>query len=215
MVMRLPAAGGIGAGPFHSLNPEAWFAHAAGLKIVVPSTVEDAYGLLNAAIDDEDPVLYLEQKYFYRRLKAPLPSPGYRVALGTARTARTGKDATVVTWGIGVERALEAAKRLSDAQVGEVEVIDLRSIVPWDQGAVAASVRKTNRLLVLHEARLTCGFGAEIGAWVAQECFSWLDAPVQRLAAQDVPIPSHKGLERAVTPQVEDVVEALEGLCRW
>ena len=213
-VLRLPAGGGVGAGPFHSLNPEAWFAHAAGLKVVIPSTVEDAWGLMNAAIDDPDPVLYLEQKYFYRRLKGTLPARDHTVPLGKARVAREGKDATVVTWGIGVERSLAAAEVLA-SQGTDVEVIDLRSIVPWDQDAVAQSVRKTSRLMVVHEARRTCGFGAEVAAWASEELFEWLDAPVCRLASADVPIPSHKALEARVTPQVEDVRQGLSTLVSW
>ncbi len=213
MVVRLPSAGGVGAGPFHSLNPEGWFAATPGLKIVVPATVEDAWGLMNTAIDDGDPVLFLEQKYFYRRLKGALPPRDHRTPLGKARIVREGSDITVVTWGLGVERCTEAADRLGDS--ADVEIIDLRSIVPWDREAIAASVRKTSRLLVMHEARRTLGFGAEIAAWASEELFEWLDAPVKRVAAADIPIPSNKGLERAVTPQVVDVQTALEGLLSW
>ncbi len=213
-VLRLPAGGGVGAGPFHSLNPEAWFAHTPGLKVVIPSTVEDAWGLMNAAIDDPDPVLYLEQKYYYRRLKGTLPARDYTVPIGQARVAREGSDATVVTWGIGVERCLAAAEHLA-SQGTDVEVIDLRSIVPWDQETVAKSVRKTSRLMVVHEARRTCGFGAEVAAWASEELFEWLDAPVRRLASADVPIPSHKMLEAVVTPQVDDVQQGLRTLVSW
>lgn len=213
MVVRLPSAGGVGAGPFHSLNPEGWFAATPGLKIVVPATVEDAWGLMNTAIDDGDPVLFLEQKYFYRRLKGALPPRDHRTPLGKARVVREGSDVTVVTWGLGVERCTEAADRLGDS--ADIEIIDLRSIVPWDQETIAASVRKTSRLLVMHEARRTLGFGAEIAAWASEELFEWLDAPVKRVAAEDIPIPSNKGLERAVTPQVVDVQTALEGLLAW
>ncbi|MBN92766.1 MAG: dehydrogenase [Deltaproteobacteria bacterium] len=215
MVVRLPSAGGIGAGPFHSLNPEAWFAHSPGLKVVVPSTVEDAWGLLNTAIDDEDPVLFLEQKYYYRRAKGPLPDPEHRVPLGCARKARAGKDATVVTWGVGLDRSLEAADSLAARGVGDVEVLDLRSIVPWDKEAISQSVRQTSRLLVVHEARNTCGFGSEIAAWAAEELFEWLDAPVRRVTGADVPTPSHKELEKVTTPQTPDVIAALEELLGW
>jgi len=214
IVVRLPSAGGVGAGPFHSLNPEAWFAHAAGLKVVVPSTVEDAYGLMNASIDDPDPVLFLEQKYLYRRLKGALPPRDHRVELGKARVVREGRDATIVTWGLSVERATSAAEQLA-AQGVEIEIIDLRSIVPWDREAVEVSVRKTSRLLVLHEARLTAGFGAEVAAWTAEHLFEWLDAPVKRLGAASVPIPSHKELEAAVTPQVSDIVDTLQALIEF
>lgn len=214
MVMRLPAGGGVGAGPFHSLMPEAWFAHSPGIKVVVPSTVEDAYGLLNSAIDDPDPVLFLEQKYYYRRLKAPLPAADWKCPIGVARIARPGRDLTMVTWGVTTERCLDAAKVLAEEGL-EVEVIDLRSIVPWDQEAVAASVRKTSRLLVVHEARRTAGFGAEIAAFCAERLFEWLDAPVRRLASADVPMPSHKELEKEVTPQVDDIVAAARVLKRY
>jgi 2-oxoisovalerate dehydrogenase E1 component len=214
MVVRLPAGGGLGVGPFHSLNPEAWFAHTPGLKVVVPSTVEDAWGLMNAAMDDPDPVLFLEQKYYYRRLKAPLPARDHTVPIGVARVARPGSDATVVAWGVGLERAEEAAAKLAERGT-DVEVIDLRSIVPWDKEAIAASVRKTSRLMIVHEARRTCGFGAEIAAWASDELFGWLDAPVRRLTAEDVPMPSHKELEKAVTPQTADVQRELETLISW
>ncbi len=214
MVVRLPAGGGLGSGPFHSLNPEAWFAHTPGLKVVVPSTVEDAWGLMNAAIDDPDPVLFLEQKYYYRRLKGALPARDYTVPLGEARIAREGSDATVVAWGVGLERAEKAAEALAE-QGTNVEVIDLRSIVPWDKDTIAKSVKKTSRLLIVHEARRTCGFGAEIAAWASDELFQWLDAPVKRLTSADVPIPSHKELEKVVTPQVADVRGALQDLVTW
>ena len=214
MVLRLPAGGGLGAGPFHSLNPEAWFAHSPGLKIVVPSTVQDAWGLMNAALDDPDPVLFLEQKFYYRRLKAPLPDRDYKVPLGLARVARPGTDATVVAWGVGLQRAEQAAAVLAERGT-EIEVIDLRSIVPWDRETIAASVRKTSRLMIVHEARRTCGFGAEIAAWASEELFQWLDAPVRRLASADVPMPSHKELEKVVSPQAADVQEGLEGLLAW
>lgn len=214
MVVRLPSAGGVGAGPFHSLNPEGWFAATPGLKIVIPATVEDAWGLMNTALDDGDPVLFLEQKYFYRRLKGHLPPREHRTPLGVARVARAGTDATVVTWGVGVERSLDAAAQLAEDGV-EIEVIDLRSIIPWDQDTIARSVRKTSRLLVMHEARRTLGFGAEVAAWASDELFEWLDAPVKRVATEDVPIPSNKRLEREVTPQIEDVRDALAGLVAW
>ncbi len=177
--------------------------------------MEDAWGLMNTALDDGDPVLFLEQKYFYRRLKGALPARAHRTPLGVARGAREGRDATVVTWGLGVERCLDAAQLLAERGTADVEVIDLRSIVPWDRETIANSVRKTSRLLVMHEARRTLGFGAEIAAWASDELFEWLDAPVKRVAAADVPIPSNKGLERAVTPQVEDVHDALQGLVAW
>jgi len=170
---------------------------------------------MNTALDQNDPVLFLEQKYFYRRLKGALPDREFRTPLGEARIARPGSDATLVTWGIEVDRCMEAAERVAEAGMGEVEVIDLRSIVPWDRETIADSVRKTSRLVVVHEARRTCGFGAEVAAWASEELFEWLDAPVLRLAAEDVPSPSHKALEREVTPQVEDVEDALSRTLEW
>jgi 2-oxoisovalerate dehydrogenase E1 component len=211
-VLRLPGGGGVGAGPFHSLNPESWFAHTPGLKIVAPSTVEDAWGLMGSALDDPDPVLFLEMKYYYRRLKAKLPPREFRTPIGVARMVRDGRDATVVAWGVALERAQEAAGRLAQEGAADIEVIDLRSIVPWDREAIARSVRKTGRLLVVHEARRTCGFGAEIAAFASDALFSWLDAPVRRLTTLDVPTPSHKALEAAVTPQTADVDRELRAL---
>ena len=180
---------------------------------MVPATVEDAWGLMNTAIDDGDPVLFLEQKYFYRRLKGALPPRDHRTPLGKARVVREGSDITVVTWGLGVERCTEAADRLGDS--ADIEIIDLRSIVPWDQETIAASVRKTSRLIIVHEARRTCGFGAEIAAWASEELFEWLDAPVLRLTAEDVPSPSNKALERQVTPQVDDIEAGIDRTISW
>jgi len=153
-------------------------------------------------------VLFLEQKYLYRRLKGAMPARDHVTPIGKARVVREGNDATIVTWGIGVERCTQAVQESGV----DVEIIDLRSIVPWDKETIAASVRKTSRLAVMHEARLTCGFGAEIAAWAAEDLFEWLDAPVKRLASADVPMPSHKELEKAVSPQVSDIRKALGDL---
>ena len=197
LVVRLPVGGGLGAGPFHSQNVEAWFCHVSGLKVVAAATPADAKGLLLAALDDGNPVLVLEHKKLYRSAKGPVP-PGHHVEpLGHARIARPGTDATVVTYGAGVAWALAAADTVAAEDGHEVEVIDLRSLRPWDRPTVLDSVRRTSRALVAHEAPLTGGFGAEIAAVIGQEAFAWLDAPVSRVAGTDSPIPFAPTLERS------------------
>jgi len=197
LVVRLPVGGGLGAGPFHSQNVEAWFCHVSGLKVVAAATPADAKGLLLAALDDGNPVLVLEHKKLYRSAKGPVP-PGHHVEpLGHARIARSGTDATVVTYGAGVAWALAAADTVAAEDGHEVEVIDLRSLRPWDRPTVLDSVRRTSRALVAHEAPLTGGFGAEIAAVIGQEAFAWLDAPVSRVAGSDSPIPFAPTLERS------------------
>jgi len=197
LVVRLPVGGGLGAGPFHSQNVEAWFCHVSGLKVVAAAAPADAKGLLLAALDDGNPVLVLEHKKLYRSAKGPVP-PGHHVEpLGHARIARPGTDATVVTYGAGVAWALAAADTVAAEDGHEVEVIDLRSLRPWDRPTVLDSVRRTSRALVAHEAPLTGGFGAEIAAVIGQEAFAWLDAPVSRVAGSDSPIPFAPTLERS------------------
>ena len=200
VVIRTPVGGGTGAGPFHSQNPESWFTCVAGLKVVAPATPHDAKGLLLAAFEDGNPVLYLEHKLLYRSAKGPVPAGHYTIPLGKARVAREGKHATIVTYGVGVSWATEAASSLA-AEGKEVEVLDLRSLLPWDEEAVLASVRKTGRVLVLHEAPATGGFGGELAATIGQEAFEWLDAPVGRLGALDTPVPFSKALEAAFSPK--------------
>jgi 2-oxoisovalerate dehydrogenase E1 component len=195
VTIRAPFGGGIGAGPFHSQSPEAWFCHVPGLKVVVPATPEDAKGLLRASIDDPNPVLFFEHKMLYRAEKGRLPGGEYDVPLGVARTARSGGDATLVTWGVGVRWAVAEAERRAGEGKGDVEVIDLRTLVPWDRETVLASVRRTGRLLVLHEASRTAGFGAEIASEIAEAAFEYLDAPPVRVASADTPIPFAKRLE--------------------
>ncbi len=204
MVVRLPSGGGIGAGPFHSRNPDAWFCHAPGLKVVAPTTPEDAYGLMRSAIDDPDPVIFLEQKYLYRRAKANLPEHPASVPLGSARTARSGEALTVLSYANGVELAMRAADDLA-GEGASVEVIDLRSLVPWDHRAVRSSVEKTGRVVIVEEAFRTASFGAELAANVAELCFESLDAPVRRVSAPDVPIPARVELEQAHRPSVDQV----------
>jgi 2-oxoisovalerate dehydrogenase E1 component beta subunit len=214
IVLRLPSGGGFSGGPFHSQNPESSFAHIPGLKLVCPATPEDAKGLLVSAIEDPNPVLFFEHKHLYRRIKAEVPDERYTTPLGKARIHRDGEDVTVITWGAMVYTAAEAAKQLEGDDVS-VEVVDLRSIVPWDREAVLASVRKCSKVLVLHEDTRTGGFGAEIAATIAEEAFEDLDAPVKRIAAPDTPVPFSPPLEKAFIPQVEDVAAGLRELAAY
>ncbi len=213
VVVRAPVGGGTGAGPFHSQNVEAWFTHVAGLKVVAPATPLDAKGLLIAAFEDGNPVLYLEHKFLYRSLKGHVPAGYYTLPIGRARVIREGRDLTIVTYSVGVAWALETAVAL--AQEGhEVEVIDLRTLLPWDHETVIASVRKTSRALVLHEAPQTGGFGGEVAATIGAEAFDWLDAPVTRVAALDTPIPFSKALEDRFLPKGR-LTEAARRLLRF
>jgi 2-oxoisovalerate dehydrogenase E1 component len=197
VVIRAPFGGGIGAGPFHSQSMEAWFAHVPGLQVVVPATPHDAKGLLLAAIEDPNPTLFFEHKKLYRSLKGRVPEAAYTVPIGKARVARPGRDLTLVSWGVGVQWALAAADRFA-AEGAEVEVVDLRTLVPLDRDTLLASVRKTHRLVVVHEAWQTGGFGAEIAADLAEHAFADLDAPPVRVGARDLPIPFAKQIEDEV-----------------
>lgn len=197
VTVRAPFGGGIGAGPFHSQSPEAWFCHVPGLKVVVPATPADAKGLLRAAIEDPNPVLVFEHKALYRSLRGPVPEGDHVVPLGAASVVREGTDLTVVTWGVGVQWALAEAAHRAEAGV-EAEVIDLRTLVPWDRETVLASVRKTGRVLVLHEAARTGGFGGEVAAEIAEAAFAHLDAPPVRLGGADLPIAFSKAIEEEI-----------------
>jgi pyruvate/2-oxoglutarate/acetoin dehydrogenase E1 component len=212
IVLRLPSGGGFSGGPFHSQNPESSFAHIPGLKCVCPATPEDAKGLLISAIEDPNPVLYFEHKHLYRRIKGEVPDERYTTPIGEARIHREGADVSLITWGAMVYTAEEAASKLGDLSV---EIIDLRTILPWDKEAVLASVRKTSKVLVLHEDTRTGGFGAEIAATIAEEAFEDLDGPVKRIAAPDTPVPFSPTLEKAYIPQVEDVVKGLKELAEY
>ena len=212
IVVRCPSGGGFSGGPFHSQNPESSFAHIPGLKVVCPATPEDAKGLIVSAIEDPNPVLYMEHKHLYRRIKGEVPDERYTVPIGKARTHQEGEDVTVVTWGAMVYTAEEAAKQLDDVSV---EIIDLRTILPWDKQAVLESARKTSKVLVLHEDTRTGGFGAEIAATIAEEAFEDLDAPLKRITAPDSPVPFSPVLEKAYIPQVEDVVKGLQELASY
>jgi 2-oxoisovalerate dehydrogenase E1 component beta subunit len=214
ITVRLPSGGGFSGGPFHSQNPESSFAHIPGLKVVCPATPADAKGLLVSAIEDPNPVLYFEHKHLYRRIKDEVPDERYTVPFGEARVHREGDDVTVVTWGAMVYTADEAAKQVEGDGIS-VEIIDLRTLVPWDKKGVLASVEKTSKALVLHEDTRTGGFGAEIVATIAEEGFEHLDAPVKRLTAPDTPVPFSPPLEKAFIPQVEDVAAGLKELAEY
>ena len=215
-VFRGPCGAGVHAGPFHSVNAEAFFLNTPGLKIVEPSTAYDAKGLIKAAIRDPDPVLYFEHKKLYRlpRLREELPEDDYIVEIGRARTAREGRDLSIITFGAQVLTALDAAEELEREGL-DIEVIDLRTLAPLDRAAILASVRKTSRVLVLHEAARTGGIGGEIAAVIAEEAFEWLDAPVVRVAAIDTPVPYSPPLEEYHLPQTRDVLEAARKLAAY
>jgi pyruvate/2-oxoglutarate/acetoin dehydrogenase E1 component len=216
MVVRGPSGGYVRGGPFHSQNPEAAFLHTPGLKIVCPATARDAKGLIKSAIRDDDPVLYFEHKFLYRRIKEDLPeNEEILTPIGKARTAREGKDLTIVTWSAMVWKALEAAEKLEKEDGLSVEVLDLRSLLPMDDEAIMASVRKTNRVLVAHEDTRTGGVAGEITARINDQAFEWLDAPVKRVTAHDVPLPYAPTLEDFVLPQTEDLVTASRWLAAY
>jgi len=208
IVLRLPSGGGFSGGPFHSQNPESLFAHVPGLKCVCPATPEDAKGLLVSAIEDPNPVLFFEHKHLYRRVKGEVPEERYTVPIGKARIHTEGTDVSVITWGAMVYTAEEAAAQVD----ASVEIVDLRTVMPWDKQAVLDSVRKTSKVLVLHEDTRTGGFGGEIAATIAEEAFEDLDAPVRRIAAPDTPVPFSPVLEKAFIPQVDDVARGLKEL---
>lgn len=214
IVVRGPAGGGTHGGPFHSLNPEAMFMNRPGLKIVAPGTAYDAKGLLKAAIRDDDPVLFIEHKFLYRRIKENLPDEDYIVPIGKANIRRRGRDLTILTWGAMIYLADEAAEDLAKDGVS-VEVIDLRSILPFDEEAILESVAKTNRVMILHEAPLTGGAGAEFAARIAEKAFDYLDAPIKRVAALDVPTPYSPPLEAATLPDKTRVLAAARELLAY
>jgi pyruvate/2-oxoglutarate/acetoin dehydrogenase E1 component len=214
MVVRLPSGGGIHGGPFHSSNPEAWFFHVPGLKIVAPSTPYDAKGLIKSAIRDPNPVLYFEHKYLYRHIKSELPEGEFIVPIGKADLKRKGSDISLITYGAGVHWALEASEAISQHGT-EVEVLDLRSLLPLDSRAIIDSVKRTGKALILHEDNLTGGIGGEIAALIADEAFGYLDAPVKRIGSIDSPVPFAPPLEEFFLPNSQKVVKALEELAAY
>src|SRR5580765_6826220 len=215
MVVRGPSGGYVRGGPFHSQNPEAAFLHTPGLKMVYPSTASDAKGLLKAAIRDDDCVLFFEHKYLYRRIKEELPQGDHVVPIGKARLAREGRDLSIITYAATVWKALEAAEQLEREDGLSVEVVDLRTLAPLDDDAIFATVRKTNRVLVLHEDTRTGGIAGEITARINESCFEWLDAPVLRVTAHDIPLPYAPQLEDFVLPQTSDIVRAVRRLAAY
>jgi pyruvate/2-oxoglutarate/acetoin dehydrogenase E1 component len=204
ITVRLPSGGGFSGGPFHSQNPEAWFMHAPGIKVVAPSTAEDAKGLLHAAIRDPNPVCFMEHKHLYRRVKGEVPEGIYETPF-TARIARQGSDLVVIAYGAMVHTALEATADLDGASV---QVLDLRSLVPLDEQAILAAVAECSKVVILDEANATCAAGAQVASLIAERGFEDLDGPVVRVATPDVPIPFSPPLEQAVLPSVERVREA-------
>jgi pyruvate/2-oxoglutarate/acetoin dehydrogenase E1 component len=211
MVVRLPSGGGFSGGPFHSQNPEAWFLQAPGLKVVAPATAADAKGLLASAIRDPNPVIFLEHKHLYRRVKGDVPDGDHTVPIGQARIAREGEEMTIVAYGSTVALAEQAADELDES----IEIVDLRSLWPLDTETVLSSARKTGKVLVAHEATRSCGVGAEVAALIAEQAFEQLDAPIARLTTPDVPIPFSPPLEQRVLPQLEDMKEACRELITY
>jgi pyruvate/2-oxoglutarate/acetoin dehydrogenase E1 component len=211
MVVRLPSGGGFSGGPFHSQNPEAWFLQSPGLKVVAPASAADAKGLLASAIRDPNPVMFLEHKHLYRRVRGEVPEGEHTVPIGEARIVRDGRELTVVAYGSSVGLAEQAADELE----GDVEIVDLRTLYPLDRERVLDSVHKTGKVLIAHEATRSCGVGAEVAALIAEEAFEHLDAPVVRLTAPDVPIPFSPPLEQRVLPGLDDMKEAIRDLLAY
>jgi 2-oxoisovalerate dehydrogenase E1 component beta subunit len=214
MVVRGPCGGGVHGGPFHSQNPEAYFMNVPGLKIVAPGTPSDAKGLMTAAIRDPDPVLYLEHKFLYRRLKEDVPEGEHVVPIGKARVARSGRDVTILTYAAMLQVALEAAEAAAKDGI-EVEVVDLRTLLPLDEEAILASAARTGKVMVLHEATRTGGPGGEIAALVSERAFEFLDAPVLRVAPPDTPVPYSPPLEEFFLPNAEKVGQAIRALAEY
>jgi 2-oxoisovalerate dehydrogenase E1 component beta subunit len=214
MVIRGPSGGGVHGGPFHSANPEMYFVHTPGLKVVYPSTAYDAKGLLKSAIRDNNPVLFFEHKYLYRRIKEELPAEDYTVPLGKAIVRREGRDLTIVSYAALMHTSLEAAEDLAKEGI-EAEVVDLRTLLPLDRETILTSVKKTNRLLVVHEDTRTGGIAGEISAIVCEEAFGDLDAPIARVTALDTPVPYSPPLEERFLPQRNDILAAARKLAKY
>ncbi len=213
-VIRAPCDGGLRSGPFHSQNPEAWFTHAPGLKVVAPATPADAKGLLVAAIRDNNPVIYLESKILYRSETGPVPDGEHLVPIGVAHTARPGVDLSIITYGAQVRESLKAAERLGDDGI-EAEVLDLRTLKPLDTDAILRAARRSGKVLIVHSATGNTGVGAEVAALIAQEAFEWLDAPIQRLTGLDIPVPFSPPLEDAYRPHAEKIYQRAKELAAF
>jgi 2-oxoisovalerate dehydrogenase E1 component beta subunit len=211
IVVRGPCGGGVHGGPFHSQNPEAFFMNVPGLKIVAPATPRDAKGLLTAAIRDPDPVIYLEHKFLYRRIKEEVPDGEIQVPIGKARLAREGKDVSIVTYAAMLHVALEAAEAAAREGIS-VEVLDLRTLLPLDEEAILATAGRTGKVIVLHEATRTGGPGGEISALIAERAFEYLDAPVLRVAPPDTPVPYSPPLEDHFLPNADKVGKAIRAI---
>jgi len=214
IVIRAPSGGGVHGGPFHSQNPEAWFAHVPGLKVLCPATAYDAKGLIKSAIRDNDPVLFFEHKALYRRIKEDLPEQEYTVPIGKAAIYRDGTDLSIITYGAMLYEASQAAVDLA-AEGYSVEIVDLRTVFPLDEETVLASVRKTARAIVLHEDTLTGGIGGEVVARITEKAFEYLDAPVVRIAAPDTPVPYSSPLEQAFLPTAAKVTAKARWLLQY
>ena len=210
LVLRGPSGGGVHGGPFHSQNPEMWFVHNPGLKVVCPATAYDAKGLIKASIRDNNPIVFFEHKFLYRRIKEDIPADDYVVPIGKARVTREGRDITVITYAAMVYTALEAAERLAKEGI-ELEVVDLRTLAPLDREAIVQAVRKTNKVIVLHEDTKTGGIAGEIAAIINEEAFEDLDGPVVRITALDTPVPFSPPQEERFLPHVRDLIEK----ARW
>jgi len=205
LVLRGPCGGGVHGGPFHSQNPEAYFTHTPGLKVVCPATAYDAKGLIKASIRDNNPVIFFEHKYLYRRIKEDVPAEDYVVPLGKARVARQGRDLSVITYAAMVHVALEAAELLSKEGI-ELEILDLRTVSPLDREAIALTVHRTNKVMIVHEDVRTGGIAGEISAIINEEAFDALDGPIVRLTALDTPVPFSPPQEEFFLPKVSDVL---------
>jgi len=214
ITIRMPYGGGMSAGPFHSQSPESWFFHTPGLKIVAPSTPYDAKGLLKSCIDDPNPVLYFEHKFMYRSIKGKVPENDYNIEIGKAKIVKKGTDLSVISYGMGIHWALDVAKKLERDNIN-LEVVDLRSLLPWDKETVKQSVLKTNRVLILHEANMTGGVGSEISAYVAEHCFEYLDAPVVRVASIDTPVPFASKIEKEIYLPINKIEQKIKELLNF
>jgi pyruvate/2-oxoglutarate/acetoin dehydrogenase E1 component len=214
IVIRGPSGGNVHGGPFHSQNPEMYFVHAPGLKVVCPATAYDAKGLIKASIRDNNPVIFFEHKYLYRRIREDIPEDDYVVPLGKARVARAGRDLSIITYAAMVHVALEAAEQLSRDGI-ELEVLDLRTLSPLDRESIAESVRRTNKALILHEDVRTGGIAGEVAAIINEEAFDSLDGPIVRLTALDTPVPFSPPQEEYFLPQVGDVVREARKLISY